>query len=36
MVALFNRIWPLAVLAFGLIVTVVWMGVVGYGVMKLL
>jgi hypothetical protein len=32
----FNRIWPVAGLAFGLIMTVVWMGALGYGLLKLL
>jgi hypothetical protein len=36
MLTLFNRIWPLAVLTVGLVVTVAWMGLVGYGLMKLL
>ena len=36
MVRLFNRVWPLAALMFGLIVTVAWLGVVGYGLIKLL
>ena len=32
----FDRFLPLAGLAFGLIMTVVWMGLVGYGLVKLL
>ena len=36
MTMLFNRIWPLAVLGLGLIMTVAWMGLVGYGLMILL
>jgi hypothetical protein len=33
---LFNRVWPLAVLTLGLIATVAWLGLVGYGLIKLL
>jgi hypothetical protein len=36
MLTVFNRIWPLAALAVGLIVTVAWMGLVGYGLILLL
>ena len=36
MFARFDRFLPLAGLAFGLIMTVVWMGLVGYGLVKLL
>ena len=36
MVTLFNRVWPLAGLTFGLIVTVAWLGLVGYDLIKLL
>ena len=36
MLTLLNRIWPVAGLAFGLIMTVLWMGALGYGLLKLL
>jgi hypothetical protein len=36
MVTLFSRVWPLAGLTLGLLVTVAWMGLVGYGLIKLL
>jgi hypothetical protein len=31
---LFNRVWPLAVVTLGLIATVAWLGLVGYGLIK--
>ena len=36
MVTLFNRVRPLAGLTLGLIVTVAWLGLAGYGLIKLL
>jgi len=36
MVTLFNRVRPLAGLTFGLIATMAWIGLLGYGLIKLL
>jgi hypothetical protein len=36
MITLFNRVWPFAGLTLGLIATVAWFGLVGYGLIKLL
>jgi hypothetical protein len=36
MVTLFNRVGPLAGLTLGLIATMAWIGLVGYGLIKLL
>ena len=36
MIKSFNRAWPLAGVTLGLIVTVAWLGLVGYGLIKLL
>ena len=36
MVSLFDRVRPLAALTLGLIVTVAWLGLAGYGLIKLL
>jgi hypothetical protein len=36
MLTLFNRVWPLAVLTVGLIMTVAWVGLLGYGLIMLL
>jgi len=35
MVQLFDRVWPIAVLAFGLFFTLGWIGLLGYGLIKL-
>jgi hypothetical protein len=35
MLKLFHRVWPPAALAVGLIGTMAWVGLVGYGVFKL-
>ena len=35
-VSMFQRVWPALGLAAGLIVTVAWIGLLGYGVVKLL
>jgi hypothetical protein len=34
-VSFFQRIWPMAVLALGVILTVGWSGVLGYGILEL-
>ena len=31
-----NRIWPVVIVAFGLTLTATWMGLLGYGVVKLI
>jgi dolichyl-phosphate-mannose--protein O-mannosyl transferase len=36
MLAQLTRIWPLAGLALGLVISVAWMGLIGYGLLKLL
>jgi hypothetical protein len=36
MLTLLNRVWPLAVLTVGLIMTVAWVGLLGYGLVMLL
>jgi hypothetical protein len=36
MLTLVNRVWPLAVLTLGLIMTVAWVGLLGYGLIMLL
>ena len=36
LMSMFHRIWPALVLAAGLIVTVAWMGLLGYGLVKLI
>ncbi len=35
MVQVFNRVWPIIGLAAGLLVTAAWIGVLGYGLLKL-
>jgi len=35
MVEMLRRVWPAAALAFGLVVTVAWIGVFGYELFKL-
>jgi hypothetical protein len=35
MLDLINRVWPIAVLALGLFVTISWIGLLGYGLLKL-
>ena len=35
MVELFGRVWPMVVLAFGLFATAGWIGLLGYGILKL-
>jgi hypothetical protein len=35
-IAFFHRVWPVAGLAFGLIVTVVWTALLGYGLIELI
>ena len=36
LVSMFRRIWPALGLAAGLIVTVAWVGLLGYGLVKLI
>jgi hypothetical protein len=35
MLQVFNRVWPIAVLALGFSVTLGWIGILGYGLLKL-
>jgi hypothetical protein len=35
MVDLIHRVWPIAVLVFGLFITASWIGLLGYGLLKL-
>jgi hypothetical protein len=35
LISLFHRVWPPAGIVFGLIITVVWMGFLGYGFLEL-
>jgi len=36
MIAAINRVWPLAGLTLGLMMAMVWIGLIGYGLIKLL